>query len=84
MQFKYTIFYVDDVNETLDFYIKAFGLKLKMLHQSGEYAELDTGSTTLSFAAMHLMNELGKYPVPPNANSPTFEIALRLKILPKH
>jgi catechol 2,3-dioxygenase-like lactoylglutathione lyase family enzyme len=83
MQFKYTIFYVEDVNKTLDFYIKAFGLKLKMQHQSGDYAELDTGSTTLSFSSMHLMNELGKSPVLPNANRPCFEIAFETEDVAK-
>jgi len=75
MQFKYTIFYVEDVNKAVEFYMKAFGLTLKMQHQSGDYAELATGPTTLSFSSMQLMNELGKSPVPANANSPSFEIA---------
>jgi len=83
MQFKYTIFYVEDVGKTLDFYIKAFGLKLKMLHQSGDYAELDTGQTSLSFSSMQLMNELGKSTIPVNANSPSFEIAFETEDVAK-
>ncbi len=75
MKFKYTILYVDDVVETFSFYEKAFGLKKKMLHESGEYGELDTGSTTLSFSSFKLMKELGKNPAKPNLNAPTFEIA---------
>lgn len=75
MKFKYTILYVDDVVETFSFYEKAFGLKKKMLHESGEYGELDTGSTTLSFSSFNLMKELGKTPAKPNLKAPTFEIA---------
>ncbi|WP_105168930.1 VOC family protein [Pseudoalteromonas sp. T1lg23B] len=75
MKFKYTILYVENVSETFSFYEKAFGLKKKMLHESGEYGELDTGSTTLSFSSLKLMNELGKNPAEPNPKAPTFEIA---------
>jgi len=83
MQFKYTIFYVEDVGKTVDFYMRAFGLKLKMQHQSGDYAELDTGPTTLSFSSIQLMNNLGKSPAPANANSPTFEIAFETEDVAK-
>ncbi|MBA6256419.1 MULTISPECIES: VOC family protein [unclassified Colwellia] len=75
MKFKYTILYVDDVVETFSFYEKAFGLKKKMLHESGEYGELDTGSTTLSFSSLKLMKKLGKNPAKANLKAPTFEIA---------
>ncbi len=62
MKFKYTILYVDDVVETFSFYEKAFGLKKKMLHESGDYGELDTGNTTLSFSknASKLNNSSGR------------------------
>jgi lactoylglutathione lyase len=75
LKFKYTILYVDDVVETFSFYEKAFGLKKKMLHESGEYGELDTGSTTLSFSSLKLMKKLGKNPAKANLKAPTFEIA---------
>jgi len=75
LKFKYTILYVDDVVETFSFYEKAFGFNKKMLHDSGEYGELDTGNTTLSFSSLKLMRELGKNPAKPNFNAPTFEIA---------
>ncbi|HKX42555.1 MAG TPA: VOC family protein [Burkholderiaceae bacterium] len=51
MQFAYTIVYVSDVGESLDFFARAFGLKGRFLHESGEYGELETGATTLAFAA---------------------------------
>ena len=51
MQFAYTIVYVSDVGESLDFFARAFGLKERFLHESGEYGELETGATALAFAA---------------------------------
>jgi len=75
LKFKYTILYVNDVVETFNFYEKAFGLTRKMQHESGEYGELDTGSTILAFSSHKLMKELEKNPAKPNPKTPTFEIA---------
>lgn len=63
MKFAYTIVYVSNVAASLDFYERAFGFSRRFLHESGEYGELDTGHTTLSFAshAMGNMNLDGKY-----------------------
>ena len=76
MKFRYTILYVNDVKSTLEFYAKAFGIEQKMLHESGEYGEADTGSTILAFSSFELMNKLGKSPRHANASAPSFEIAL--------
>jgi catechol 2,3-dioxygenase-like lactoylglutathione lyase family enzyme len=54
MKLGYTILYVADVASSLFFYEHAFGLKKRFLHESGTYGELDTGETTLSFAAHNL------------------------------
>ena len=51
MQLAYTIVYVADVAASLDFFERAFDLKRRFLHESGGYGELDTGATTLAFAA---------------------------------
>lgn len=75
MKFKYTIIYVENVTKTIGFYVNAFGLKQKMIHESGDYGELDTGLTTLSFSSFELMKQLGKNPSKPIGNSPEFEIA---------
>ena len=40
MRFRYTILYVAEVAASLDFYQRAFGLQIKMLHESGDYGEL--------------------------------------------
>ena len=50
----YTIFYVDDVRSTLGFYRSAFGLQERFITPEGDYGELDTGATTLAFAANDL------------------------------
>lgn len=76
MQLGYTILYVQDVRATLTFYEAAFGLTTRFLHDSGDYGELNTGSTTLAFSAHALMRQLGKNPVPASAQAPCFEIAL--------
>jgi lactoylglutathione lyase len=54
MKFGYTIAYVPDVAASLAFYERAFGLKRRFLHDSGTYGELETGDTTLAFAAHEL------------------------------
>ncbi len=82
MNFKYTILYVENVEETLDFFCRAFGLKQKMLHESGDYGELDTGSTTLSFSSLELMTSLGKSPARAVAGKPVFEIAFETHDVP--
>ncbi|MEZ5741455.1 MAG: VOC family protein [Burkholderiaceae bacterium] len=75
MKFKYTILYVENVSETLAFFESAFGFQRKMLHESGDYGELDTGSTTLSFSSLTLMAALGKSPARPDPAAPVFELA---------
>jgi lactoylglutathione lyase len=51
MKLGYTILYVKDVPRSVAFYEDAFGLGRRFVHEAGMYAEMDTGSTTLSFAA---------------------------------
>ncbi len=46
----YIIIYVEDVSSTVSFYKKAFGLKLRFIHESNQYAEMETGTVTLAFA----------------------------------
>ena len=45
MRFGYTILYVADVAASLDFYERALGQHRRFVHESGQYAELDTGET---------------------------------------
>lgn len=53
MKFGYMIIYVPDVAASLAFFEQAFGLKTKFVH-GADYGELDTGATTLAFAAHQL------------------------------
>lgn len=75
MKLKYTILYVENVSETLKFYEQSFGFQTKMLHEGGDYGELDTGETTLSFSSLQLMSDLGKKPAQATPSAPVFEIA---------
>ena len=60
MKFGYTIIYTDDVEASISFFEKAFGLHRRFVHESGDYGELETGSTALAFAS----HELGKGNLP--------------------
>ena len=82
LTFKYTILYVENVTDTLIFFETAFGFKRVMLHESGDYGELDTGNTILSFSSLELMSSIGKNPGKVNATSPTFEIAFQRDDVP--
>lgn len=79
MQFGYTIVYVPDVAASLAYFEQAFGLRRRFLHESGTYGELDTGATTLAFAAHQLgdMNFAGGHVHADSSAKPLgFEIAL--------
>ncbi|WP_347905273.1 VOC family protein [Pseudomonas purpurea] len=54
MKFGYTIIYVPDVAASVQFFEDAFGLRRRFVHESGTYGELETGETTLAFAAHEL------------------------------
>lgn len=85
MKLGYTIVYVPDVAASLTFFENAFGLKRKFLHDSGTYGELDTGATTLSFAAHELgdMNFSGGHVHADTSLQPLgFEIALVTEHVP--
>ena len=78
MKLGYTIIYVASVPDTLAFYQKAFGLKLRFLHDSEQYGELSTGETTLAFASheMAKINFSGAYaPYDANQKTAQFELA---------
>lgn len=51
MKFGYTIIYVADVTATVEFYELVFGLKRRFIHETGDYAEMETGETALTFAS---------------------------------
>lgn len=78
MKLGYTILYVADVLDTIDFYERAFGLRCRFVHESNLYAELDTGETALAFAG-EPMAEMNGFAIRPNRKTDVasgFEIAL--------
>ncbi len=54
MKYAYTIIYVTNVAETIEFYERAFGFDRKFLTPENDYGELNTGETTLAFASTEL------------------------------
>ena len=63
LKFGYTIIYVSSVEETLEFYNRAFGFETKNILESKDWGELSTGNTTIAFAT-HKMGDInleGKY-----------------------
>ena len=59
MRLGYVILYVPDVTQALAFYEAAFGLSRRFVHESGAYAELETGATALAFVSEDLADSHG-------------------------
>ena len=78
MRLGYVILYVPDVEETLGFYESAFSLKRRFVHESGTYAELETGDTVLAFASEDLASSHGFQflKTRPDGIAPSVEVAL--------
>lgn len=56
IQYAYTILYVNDVLETIEFYKNAFGFEQKFITPEKDYGEISSGATTIAFGNL----ELGK------------------------
>lgn len=69
MHFAYTIIYVDDVEKTISFYKRAFNFEINFLHESKQYAELNTGATKIAFASNMLAKSNGVTFVENNINN---------------
>src|SRR3954463_15817167 len=54
MTLGWVIVYVDDPAAASKFYERAFGMRAEFVAGSGSYAQMDTGSTKLAFAAYSL------------------------------
>lgn len=67
MRLGYVIIYVKDIQETIAFYEKAFGLKHRFIHESGAYAEMETGTTALAFVDEKFVKD--SLPFRPNRHS---------------
>ena len=80
MQFTaldYVILIVEDLDRALHFYTDVLGLRLG--HRSGDYAQLDTGTTRLGFYTRRAMEKtLGFSLQPPTQTAPGFEIGFKV------
>ena len=56
MKYGYTIVYVENVKETIEFYKKSFGFQQKFITPENDYGELLSGETTIAFASITLGN----------------------------
>ncbi|MFY9628772.1 MAG: VOC family protein [Methylocystis sp.] len=80
MRLGYVIIYVPDLEETVAFYEKAFGVSRRFIHESG-YAEMETGATALAFVSEKLsaMNEVVTRQNRPSGDAAGAEIAFVTK-----
>lgn len=76
MKLGYTLFYVNDVVSSMDFYEKAFDLEKGFLHPSNTYGEMITGGTKLGFVSHEVAGSHGfKYKKQSSDSElPSFEI----------
>ena len=56
VKYGYTIIYVENVRDTIEFYEKAFGFQRKFVTPENDYGELISGETTIAFASIELGN----------------------------
>tara|TARA_B110001450_G_C17404508_1_gene393133 strand:+ start:238 stop:630 length:393 start_codon:yes stop_codon:yes gene_type:complete len=56
MKYAYTIIYVKNVTETIEFYKRVFGFEQKFVTPENDYGELISGETTIAFASIELGN----------------------------
>ena len=74
---NYVILIVEDLDRALRFYTDVLGLRLG--HRSGDYAQLDTGTTRLALYTRKAMAKtLGMSLKPPAHDAPGFEIGFKV------
>lgn len=77
MNLDYVVLVVDDLDEALAFYVGVLGFPLG--HQSGPYAQLETGTTRLGLFERGAMAEaLGRRLAPPPPDAPAFELGCKV------
>lgn len=58
IKFSHVIYYIKDIEGTLKFYQNAFGITSRYVHESGSYAELETGAVALAFVTENMIDTL--------------------------
>lgn len=76
MKLGYTLLYVENVEESMDFYAKAFSLEKGFLHPSKTYGEMASGETKLGFVSHEVASSHGftYSKQSKNKDLPSFEI----------
>jgi lactoylglutathione lyase len=72
----WVIVYVADVGQAIEFYERAFGLSRRFVVDT--YGELDTGATTLAFAALELAQSNFDGGVQQPSDGPPFNVEVAL------
>lgn len=76
----YTIFYVNDVEATVQFFTTAFGLEQRFVTPENDYGEVETGATTLAFVSIELartnLDAAGGFVLPDDARPAPASITL--------
>lgn len=83
LKLAWVIVYVEEPEQAVAFYERAFGLQRRFVAPDGSYGELDTGTTTLAFASYALGT--GNFPggvQRPGGTPANVEIALVADDLP--
>jgi lactoylglutathione lyase len=78
MKLGYTLIYVPDVGDTVAFYTAAFGLTCRFQTDCGDYGEMETGATTLSFVRDDLASSHGFTYAPNRPDAPAAGIEICL------
>jgi lactoylglutathione lyase len=80
----YVLLYVEDVEKTLAFYERAFGLSRRFFHDDDgkAYGELETGATRLGFVSHALAADTLGSEVKAAAGAPSFEVAFTTADVP--
>lgn len=79
MKLGWVLLYVPDAKRAADFYQRAFGFELAFMNETGTYAALKTGETTLGFVAQSFVRDMlpgGIRPAQNDEAPPPFEVAL--------
>ncbi|HVU51325.1 MAG TPA: VOC family protein [Polyangia bacterium] len=80
MKLTHTTLFVPEIARALVFYEEAFGMKAKLVHVGGQYAELEAGGTTLAFAAHALARGIvGRAYVEATRGGPPLGVELALE-----
>lgn len=74
------MFWVPDVPATVAFYERAFGVSARWVREEGDYAQMETGATTLQFAVETAAPTSGLEVIPLRPDTPAAGVQLSLAV----